>query len=72
MKWKKKMHLEVSVSNDIGISPKVYNVLRAFQENKILVLLGCLSAIFWVAVDKILLMPVRMIEFNLRQKIAVI
>lgn len=56
------------MTNDIDISPKMYNVLRSFQQNKILILLGCLSAIFWVAVDKILLMPVRMIEFNLRQK----
>lgn len=60
------------MTNDIDLSPKVYSVLRSFQENKILILLGCLSAIFWVAVDKILLMPVRMVEFNLREKIAMI
>lgn len=60
------------MTNDIDISPKVYSVLGSFQENKILILLGCLSAIFWVAVDKILLTPVRMIEFNLRQKIVMI
>lgn len=60
------------MTNDTDIFPKVYNVLRAFQENKSLILLACLSALFWVAVDKILLMPVKMTEFNLRQKIAMI
>jgi len=60
------------VTNNTDTSPKEEYALRAFQENESLISLGWLPAIFWVAVDKILLRPVRVIEFNLRQKMAMI
>lgn len=57
------------MTNDTDIPLKVYYALRAFQENESLILVGRLPVIFWVAVDNIVLKPLRMFEFNLGQKI---